>query len=107
MKVDIREERAAMDERRLAALETLSAVIKWLKETKPSEIFYVEGEGKGKTPAPSMSDEHLRIIWQRWVAKASDVLERSALIPDLLLSDIERLFKGKDKDTDAPAAGTP
>ncbi|HHW41676.1 MAG TPA: hypothetical protein GXX19_11140 [Syntrophomonadaceae bacterium] len=105
--MDIREERAAMDERRLASLETLSAIVKWLKETKPSEIFYVEGEGKGKTPAPSMSDEHLRVIWQRWVAKASDVLERSAIIPDLLLSDIERLFKGKDGDGNASAAGTP
>ncbi|MGE5593997.1 MAG: hypothetical protein ACM3X3_10020 [Betaproteobacteria bacterium] len=45
-----------MDERRLAALETLSSVVRWLKETKPSEIFYVEGEGKGKTPAPTMQD---------------------------------------------------
>jgi len=54
-----------------------------------------------------MSDEHLRVIWQRWVAKASDVLERSAIIPDLLLSDIERLFKGKDGDGNASAAGTP
>lgn len=105
--MDIREERAAMDERRLASLETLNAVVKWLKETKPSEIFYVEGEGKGKTPAPSMSDEHLRVIWQRWVAKASDVLERSAIIPDLLLSDLENLFKGKGGNGNASAAGTP
>lgn len=96
--MDIREERAAMDERRLAALETLSSVVRWLKETKPSEVFYVEGEGKGKTPAPTMSDEHLRVIWQRWVAKASDVMERSAMIPDLLLSDLERLFKETKKD---------
>lgn len=103
--MDIREVRAAMDEKRLAALETLSAVVRWLKETKPSEIFYIEGEGKGKTPAPTMSDEHLRVIWQRWVAKASDVLERSAIIPDLLLSDLEQLFKGKDPG--APPAGTP
>ena len=103
--MDIREERAAMDERRLAALETLGAVVRWLKETKPSEIFYIEGEGKGKTPAPSMSDEHLRVIWQRWVAKASDVLERSAIIPDLLLSDVEQLFKGKERSATPP--GTP
>ncbi|MGB9886546.1 MAG: hypothetical protein ACPLRW_06055 [Moorellales bacterium] len=103
--MDIREIRAAMDERRLAALETLGAVVRWLRETKPSEIFYVEGEGKGKTPAPTMSDEHLRVIWQRWVAKASDVLERSSVIPDLLLTDLENLFKGKD--TGAPPAGTP
>lgn len=103
--MDIREVRAAMDEKRLAALETLSAVVRWLKETKPSEIFYIEGEGKGKTPAPTMSDEHLRVIWQRWVAKASDVLERSAIIPDLLLSDLEQLFKGKGSG--APPAGTP
>jgi hypothetical protein len=103
--LDIREIRAAMDERRLAALETLGAVVRWLRETKPSEIFYVEGEGKGKTPAPTMSDEHLRVIWQRWVAKASDVLERSSVIPDLLLTDLENLFKGKD--TGAPPAGTP
>lgn len=103
--MDIREVRAAMDEKRLAALETLSAVVRWLKETKPSEIFYIEGEGKGKTPAPTMSDEHLRVIWQRWVAKASDVLERSAIIPDLLLSDLEQLFKGKESG--APPTGTP
>ncbi|MGE5571435.1 MAG: hypothetical protein ACM3ZU_00230 [Bacteroidota bacterium] len=45
-----------------------------------------------------MSDEHLRVIWQRWVAKASDVMERSAMIPDLLLSDLERLFKETKKD---------
>ncbi|MDI7246920.1 MAG: hypothetical protein QME92_05550 [Bacillota bacterium] len=96
--MDIREERAAMDERRLAALETLASVVRWLKETKPSEIFYVEGEGKGKAPAPTMSDEHLRVIWQRWVAKASDVMERSAMIPDLLLSDLESLFKETKKD---------
>jgi hypothetical protein len=94
-----------MDERRLAALETLGAVVKWLKETKPSEIFYIEGEGKGKTPAPTMSDEHLRVIWQRWVAKASDVLERSAVIPDLLLGDLEKLFK--EKDSGAPPTGAP
>lgn len=104
--MDIREERAAMDERRLAALETLSAVVRWLKDTKPSEIFYVEGEsGKTKAPAPSMSDEHLRVIWQRWVAKASDVLERSAVIPDLLLADVERIFK--DEKSNAQSSGTP
>jgi len=92
---DIRQVRAAMDEKRLAALETLGAVVRWLRETKPSEIFYVDGEGKaGKVPVPTMSEEHLRVIWQRWVAKASDVLEKSAIIPDLLISDIERLFKG-------------
>ncbi|MEW6546293.1 MAG: hypothetical protein AB1446_05170 [Bacillota bacterium] len=102
---DIRQVRAAMDEKRLAALETLSAVVRWLRETKPSEIFYIEGEGKGKGPVPTMSEEHLRVIWQRWVAKASDVLEKSAIIPDLLLSDIERLFKGEGRG--AGQAGTP
>ncbi|MGE5585239.1 MAG: hypothetical protein ACM309_06870 [Bacillota bacterium] len=45
-----------------------------------------------------MSDERLRVIWQRWVAKASDVMERSAMIRNLLLSDLERLFKETKKD---------
>lgn len=102
---DIRQIRPAMDERRLAALETLGAVVRWLRETKPSEIFYMEGEGKGKAPVPTMSEEHLRVIWQRWVAKASDVLEKSAVIPDLLIADIERLFKGGTGD--AGQKGTP
>lgn len=57
-----------------------------------------EAQHAGKAPAPTMSDEHLRVIWQRWVAKASDVMERSAMIPDLLLSDLERLFKETKKD---------
>ena len=103
---DIRQVRAAMDEKRLAALETLGAVVRWLRETKPSEIFYVEGEGKaGKAPVPTMSEEHLRVIWQRWVAKASDVLEKSAIIPDLLISDIEQLFRGTGSG--AGQAGAP
>lgn len=94
--IDIKAERVAMDERRLAALETLTAVIKWLRETRPSDIFYTgEGEGKGKAPVPAISEEHLRLIWQRWTSKASEILEKSSLIPNLLLDDIERLFKGE------------
>lgn len=96
---DVKKERMEMDERRLAALETLSGVIRWLRETKPSEIFYAsEGEGKGKAIVPTVGEEHLRLIWQRWTAKASEILERSAIVPDLLLDDLEHLFKQDDKE---------
>ena len=99
-----REVMREMEERRIAAMQTLDAVVRYIRDTKPSNLF-VPGTGEEETGAkgkgavtPPISDAQMQALWQRWIGTVADVLEKANQIPGLMLDDVIKLFtKGEEK----------
>lgn len=98
-----REVMREMEERRIAAMQTLDAVIRYIRDTKPSNLF-AGGPGeeetgtKGKgTVTPPISDAQMQALWQRWIGTVADVLEKANQVPGLMLDDVIKLFVKEEK----------
>jgi hypothetical protein len=98
-----REIMKAMEERRIAAMQTLDAVVRYIRDTKPANLF-VAGAGeeetgpKGKgTITPPISDAQMQALWQRWIGTVADVLEKANQVPGLMLDDVIKLFSSEEK----------
>ena len=93
-----REKMRIIEERRIGAMQTLDSVMRYLKETKPSNLFLstIEDESTSKTKSSGnilpVSEAQLQGLWQRWIGTAADILEKANQIPGLMLDDIIRLF---------------
>lgn len=99
-----REKMRIIEERRIGAMQTLDSVMRYLKETKPSNLFLATGEeestGRTKGGASAIfpvSEAQLQGLWQRWIGTAADILEKANQIPGLMLDDIIRLFHEENK----------
>jgi len=92
-----------IEERRIGAMQTLDSVMRYLKETKPSNLFLstIEDESTSKTKSSGnilpVSEAQLQGLWQRWIGTAADILEKANQIPGLMLDDIIRLFHEENK----------
>lgn len=93
-----------MEERRIAAMQTLDAVVRYIRDTKPSNLF-IAGSGEEETGTKSkgvvtlpISDAQMQALWQRWIGTVADVLEKANQVPGLMLDDVIKLFvKGEEK----------
>lgn len=100
-----RERMKVIEERRIAAMQTLDSVMRYLKETKPSNLFATVGgeeetTTKGKTTVSSVlpiSEAQMQGLWQRWIGTVADILEKANQIPGLMLDDVINLFKSESK----------
>jgi hypothetical protein len=98
-----REKMRIIEERRIGAMQTLDSVMRYLKETKPSNLFLstIEDESTSKTKSSGnilpVSEAQLQGLWQRWIGTAADILEKANQIPGLMLDDIIRLFHEENK----------
>mgnify|MGYP001366433966 CR=1 FL=1 len=97
-----REKMRIIEESRIGAMQTLDSVMRYLKETKPSNLFLstIEDESTSKTKSSGnilpVSEAQLQGLLQRWIGKA-DILEKANQIPGLMLDDIIRLFHEENK----------
>ena len=98
-----REKMRIIEERRIGAIQTLDSVMRYLKETKPSNLFLSTTEDESTTKTKSsgnilpVSEAQLQGLWQRWIGTAADILEKANQIPGLMLDDIIRLFHEENK----------
>jgi len=98
-----REKMRIIEESRIGAMQTLDSVMRYLKETKPSNLFLstIEDESTSKTKSSGnilpVSEAQLQGLWQRWIGTAADILEKANQIPGLMLDDIIRLFHEENK----------
>ncbi len=98
-----REKMRIIEERRIGAMQTLDSVMRYLKETKPSNLFLSTTEDESTTKTKSsgnilpVSEAQLQGLWQRWIGTAADILEKANQIPGLMLDDIIRLFHEENK----------
>jgi len=92
-----------MEEKRIAAMQTLDSVVRYIRDTKPSNLFAAgTGEEEAGTKSkgsvtPPVSDAQMQALWQRWIGTVADVLEKANQVPGLMLDDVIKLFAKEEK----------
>jgi hypothetical protein len=83
--MDIKEKTRERNEARFFAMDTLRMVIEWVKETNPQVYLSKEAsEAIGEARQAKMRD---------WVDKASDLIEKTWELPNLLADDAIKVLK--------------
>jgi len=92
---EIRKMGLLVSEKRYYALETMRAIIEWVRLSKPSELIsYEEKSGKETITKFAVEEPKMRELWQKWGDTVTKVIfEKGAQIPELLVDDIIALFK--------------